>query len=91
MLKNNPLKVAFPCALLVYYVHETIGKAGYKSFFYAQVVFATLGMGTIRRLIRSLCNLSTQLSAQVFCDFNGGNVVVLPAIHRTNNKYYKGD
>lgn len=51
----------------VHSMMEALGKAGHKSLSYTQVVFATAGLGIVSGFVRNLCELTTQLSTQVFC------------------------
>ncbi len=58
---------------------------------FPQVVFATSGVGINYPFLRSLCEFVPQHCAQLFMARNFARSVVIPIIHTTNNKYYKGD
>lgn len=58
---------------------------------YAQVVFATIVLGTITILIRVLSLVLSQVPTQDYYGFNSGSFLVLHTFHNTNKGYYKGD
>lgn len=79
------------CVELVYTVRNKLVQEVDKYISYTRVVFATQCLGTTRLIMRSLYKFATQLSTQLFCPINGLGDVFIPAFHRTNNGYYKGD
>jgi len=77
------------CVDSVHKARKVVGQLGDKCLDCAQVVFATGGLRTTSRFVRSLYEQCAQASAQYFCAFSPLDLVVVPIIPRTYNKSYK--
>ena len=58
---------------------------------FPQLVFIPFALRITRRVVRSLCNFTAQVSAQIFYANPSVIYLFIPTIHNPNKSYYKGD
>ncbi len=58
---------------------------------YTRVIFTSFRLGTNKGFVQSLYVQGAQACAQDFWTFNTSKFLFVPAFHRTNKSYNKGD